>query len=242
MSRELVQSIGVARGVFHRAAGVIVSPRATLAEVAQDPRPVPMLALVSICVAASSALFLATPVGKLAWLDEAVRQLEAFGRVVSDAQYARLERLKEYAAYVALAEGLVVIPLLALLTAAVVNGVLTVTRGAGASFRQALGIVAASGVIVALRQLFELPLSYARESMTNATTVGRLLPVLPEGSLAARLFGIIDLFVIWYLAVFATGLAILFRRPLRRIAIALFSLYGLIALGLAIVLALLGGS
>lgn len=234
--------MSVPRGLFQRVVGIICSPMATVADVAQDPRPVPLLAFVSISVAVSTAMFLSTDVGKLAWLDEAVRQLEAFGQVLSDAQYARIERMKDYAAYLALAQGLVGIPLFAVIAAIVFNAVFAVWGGAKASFAQALGVVAASSVIVALRQLFVLPLDYLRESMTNATNIGILLPVLPEGGLAARFLGTIDLFVIWFLAVLATGLASLYRRPTRRIAIALFSLYGVTALGLAIVLVLTGGS
>jgi Yip1 domain len=230
------------QGVFQRARGMIFSPMATLVEVIQDPRPGPMLAVVSICVALSSALFLTTGVGRLAWLDEAVRQLEAFGQVVSDTRYARLERLKDSAAYLALAQGLVGTPLIAVALAAALHKASRSLWGTAASFRQVLGVVAASSVIMALRQLFVAPLDYVRESMTNATNVGMLLPSLTEGTFAARLLGAIDVFVIWCLAVLAAGLAILYRCPMRRIAVVLLSFYGAMAFGLALVLALLGGT
>jgi hypothetical protein len=222
--------------------GVVFSPAITLAEVAQDPRPVAMIALISTIVAVSTAIFLSTDVGKLAWLDEAMRQADAFGLVVSDSQYAQLQRMRQYTAYLVLVQDVVGIPLVMMAAAGIVKGVFARACGARASFRLTLSVIAASGVILMLRQLFVLPLNYARESMTNATNVGVLLPMLPEGSFPARFLGTIDVFGLWWLLVLAVGFATLYRRPARPIAVTLFVLYGVMAFGLALVLLLAGGS
>lgn len=232
----------VSRGLFSRIVGVVFSPAGTLAEVAQDPRPVAMIALISTVVAASTAIFLSTGVGKLAWLDEAMRQADVFGLVVSDRQYARLLRMRDYAPYLALVQDLVGIPLLMMGAAGIVKGVFAVGSGARAPFRQILGVIAASGVILTIRQLFVLPLNYARESMTNATNVGVLLPVLPVGSFPVRVLGMIDAFGIWWLLVLAMGLATVYRRPARPIAVTLVVLYGVVAFALALVRLFVGGS
>jgi hypothetical protein len=232
----------VSRGLFSRIVGVVFSPAVTLAAVAQEPRPVAMIALITAVVAVTTAIFLSTAVGKLAWLDEAMRQADVFGLVVSDSQYAQLQRMRDYAPILVLVQDMVGIPLLMIGAAGIVKGAWAIGFGARAPFEQILGIVAASGVILTIRQLFVLPLNYARESMTNATNLGVLLPVFAEGSFPARVLGSIDVFGIWWLLVLAAGLATVYRRPVRPIAVTLFVLYGVVGSALALVLLLVGGS
>jgi hypothetical protein len=221
---------------------MVVSPVATLSEVARDPRPLGMMIFVSAITALSTAIFLSTDVGKLAWLDEAMRQAEAFGQTISDAQYAQLKRMKEYAAYLVVVQDLVGIPLVIMALAGMVKGAVAVILGAEATYRQSLAVVAASTVILTLRQLVVLPLDYARESMASATNVAVLLPMLPAGSFLARFLGSIDLFAVWWLLVLAIGLATLYRRRARPIAVTLFALYGVVALALSLILGLGGGA
>jgi len=223
-------------------AGVIFSPALTLREVAQDPRPAGTIAFVSVVTALSAAIFLGTGVGKLAWLDEAMRQAEVFALRVTDAQYAQLQRMKEYAAYLVLVQDLVGIPLVIVAVAGLVKGVFAVMSGMEATFKQTLGVIAASTVILTLRQLCVLPLDYMRESMTSAPNLAGFLPMLRESGFLARFLGSIDLFVVWWLLVLASGLAALFRCPARSIAVTLFVLYGVVALGLALTLMLFGGA
>lgn len=220
--------------------GVIFSPEIAFGRIAQDPRPLGLLAFAAIVPAAATALFLSTEVGKLAMFDETVRRTEAFFGPMSDAQYAVMERAQGYAAYGTLAQAIVT-PLIAMAAAGILKAAFAVVAGAEATFKQVLAVVAASGVILALRQLFVLPLNYVRESMTSTTNLGVFLPMLPEGSFPARLLGTIDLFVLWWLAVLASGLATTYRRPARTIALTLFGTYGVVAL-LAAVLTFVRGS
>ena len=67
-----------------RVAGVIFSPRATYADVAARPRVLGLLAVVMLVIVAATFTFLSTEVGQQASLDNQVRQMEAFGRGVSD--------------------------------------------------------------------------------------------------------------------------------------------------------------
>ncbi len=97
-------------------------------------------------------------------------------------------------------------------------------------------------MIQALGALFTGPLNYFRESMTSATSLSVLLPMLPDGSFAARLAGMVDLFVIWWIIVLAIGLAVLYRRRTQPIALSLFGVYAVIAVGIAAVRAALGGT
>jgi hypothetical protein len=69
--------------------------------------------------------------------------------------------------------------------------------------------------------------------MSSATSLGVLLPMFDDASFLGKLLGMIDLFVIWWLIVLAMGLAVLYRRRTQPIAMTLFGIYALIAVGVA---------
>ncbi len=71
---------------------------------------------------------------------------------------------------------------------------------------------------------------------------GALLPMVPEGTFLAYLFGAIDVFLIWWVLVLAIGLAVLYRRRTQPVAVTLFVIYGVIALCYAGVRSWMGGS
>jgi len=229
-------------GLLARLIGVVLSPGETFREIARDPRPYSMLASVSIVSALMAFALFSTEVGKLAWLDAAVRQQETFGQEVGEAQYAGMERIANYLAYIVLAQTLVVGPLITLAIAGILKAAFAVISGAEATFKQTLGVVAASGAVLILRGLFVLPLNYVRETLTSAANLGIFLPMLPEASFAARFLSMIDLFVVWWVAVLAVGLGVLFRRATGPIAATLFAIYGVIALAVALIFVMFGGS
>jgi hypothetical protein len=229
-------------GFFGRVVGVIVSPKETFGHIARDPRPFAMLAFVSLVAAVGTAIFFRTEVGQLAWLDAAVRQREAFGAEVDDTQYAAMERIAGFMGYIVPVYSLVVGPLVTMILAGIIKAAFAIISGAEATFKQTLGVVAASGVVVLVQQCFVLPLNYFRETMTSATSLGAFLPMLPENSFPARFLGTIDLFLVWWVMVLAIGLGVLFRRPTRTIALTLFGIYLIIALAVATVTTMAGGS
>ena len=63
-----------------------------------------------------------------------------------------------------------------------------------------------------------------------------------ETSPIARFFGIVDLFVVWWLAVLAIGVSVLYRRPARRVLVALVGAYVILALLLVAAMAISGGT
>ncbi len=129
-----------------RFAGVIFSPRATYADVAARPRVLGMLALVMAIIVAATFVFLSTEVGQQASLDNQVRQMEAFGRTVSDAQYAQMERMAPYARYFAAVFQFVSMPIMAFVVAAIALGVFNAGFGGDATLKQVYAIVVHSGV------------------------------------------------------------------------------------------------
>jgi hypothetical protein len=66
--------------------------------------------------------------------------------------------------------------------------------------------------------------------------------MLEEGSFLARLAGFVDLFAIWWLVVLSIGLAVAYRKRTQSVAITIFSIYAVIALAVAGVMSMMGGS
>ena len=227
--------------VLRRIAGIIRRPRSTLQAVAAAPRAAGLLALLFLVSFGVSAAFFATDVGQLALVDQWERTAIAFGQPVDDARYAQFQewsaRGVPYAALTSLTAG----PLAAIGLSALVFGIFTAWRGGRASFRQVFAVVVHASVILTLRQLISTPVNYARESVASPTTLVGLLSGIDEGSPVARLFGLIDVFVIWWLIVLTVGVAVLYRLPAPRIAAVSIGVYVAVALLLVGTMAMLGG-
>ena len=190
--------------------------------------------------AAATAAVLQTDVGQLALLDQWERTASAFGRVLTDAQYAALADASHYGVAYALLSTLVGGPLLVL----AVSGVLFLAfRSAGTvAFTQVLAVVAHAGVILALRQVIAAPVTYVSETLSSPITLGIFVRMLDEASPLARFFGIIDLFVVWWVFVLAIGMSVLYRRPARRLAGMFVGAYVTVAIVLTAVMAATGGT
>jgi len=229
------------RSLPARIAGVILSPRAAYAEVAARPRVFGALMFVLAVIVTATFAFLSTEVGQQASLDNQVRQMEAFGRTVNDAQYAQMERMAPYSRYFAAAVQLIVMPIMALVVAGLAFAVFNAALGGDATFKQAYAIVVHSGAILALQALFTLPLAYARESLAGSTNLAIFAPFLDENSFPARLLGSLDLFLIWWMVSLAIGLGVLYRRRTRPIATSLLVIYATIGLIVAAIKTVLSG-
>ncbi len=66
--------------------------------------------------------------------------------------------------------------------------------------------------------------------------------MLDEQSFIGRLFGMIDLFWIWWFAVLSIGLAVLYRRKTQSVAIGLFGFYAVAIVCLAAIMSMFGRS
>lgn len=226
--------------LLSRFVGVITSPKATFEAVVAAPRWLDMLALVCIVLAVLVGGFLSTTVGQDAWLDAA--SAGTFGGQVSDQQYEGMQRIAPYVGYFAVAQMLIFIPIVYLVVGGILFAVFNAGMGGDATFRQLFAVIVHTGPIGVLAQLFTIPINYARGSMSSATNLAALLPMIDEESFVGRLLGTIDLFLIWQLVVLAIGLGVLFRRRTQPIATGLFVVYGIIALIVALVRGWLGGT
>lgn len=243
MTEEAVIQRPPAPSLMSRVIGIITSPRATFEKIVAAPRVGGALALVAVIGAITMGGFLATDVGKQAWLDQQVSATEAWtGQPMSDEAYAAQERLSKYAGIMGAVQMIVSIPLMALIIGGIMFAIFNALMGGTATFKQVMAVVAHSQFISALAFLVTTPINYAKGAMTGSTNLAVLFPMLDESSFAARLLGMVDLFALWWLFVLAVGLAVLYRRKTSSVATVLFGIYAVVALGVAAFLSSRGGA
>lgn len=228
--------------LISRAIGVITSPRATFEKIVAAPRVGGALMLVTLISMAAIYILLSSERGQQAWLDQAVAQQEAWGQTVSDEAYARMQSMSRYAAYMGAAQFIVGVPLGALIMAGILFAIFNALMGGSASFKQVMAVVAHSQIISALAFLVTTPINYVKGTMTGATNLGVLFPMLDESSFLARLLGMMDLFLLWWLFVLSVGIGVLYKRKTSSVAMVLFGIYFVIALGFAAFFASRSGS
>ncbi len=213
--------------------GILTSPRTTFVDVVARPRWFGMMALVLVVTAVCTGGFLSTEVGQTAWMDQAVERAQQSGRHLSDAELAATEKMVPYMGIITAVSTLIIGPVMWLAMAGILFAVFNAALGGTSTFRQLFAVLVHSSVPTLLQQLIVTPLNYARESMSSATSLAVFLPMLEEGSFPAKLLRMADLFVIWWIALLAIGLGVLFRRRTGPIATGLFAVYGVIAVVLA---------
>jgi Yip1 domain len=221
------------KSLVARVIGIITSPRATYEAVVAHPKWFGMLALCAVGLGVLIGGFLMTKVGQDAWLDAALNS--PFSGQVSDQQIQAMEKMAPYVGYGTVVYMLVLIPIFMVILSGILYAVFNAAMGGNATFKQVFTVVVHAGPIGLLSQLFTVPLNYFRGTMTSATTLAVLLPMLPDKSFAGRLLGMIDLFLIWQLIVLSIGLAVLYRRRTQPIATALLVVYFIIAVIVAFV-------
>ncbi len=217
--------------------GIVRSPRRTFQAVAAAPRWGGVLAATFAVTAATTAVAYETAVGRLALLDQWERTAAAFGPAVDDSTYATLLAASGQGAAYALASAAVIGPILALALAGAIR-TLFGSAGHAFGFRHVLAIVAHAGVILMLRQIIAAAFMYGRETLASPLTLGVFFTTLDEASPLARLAGVVDLFVVWWIVVLATGVSVLYQRPARRVALTFLGGYALVAAALAAAMAL----
>jgi hypothetical protein len=219
--------------VFARFIGIITAPRATFEIVVAHPKWFVMYLLTAVIMAIFAALPMTTEAGKQAVLDQQVSSMEAMGFEVSDAAYEQMRSRTAYATYQTAGGILIGSIVWAAVLAAILWAIFNAAMGGDARYKQILAVLIHAGVISALGQLFTGPINYFRGSVSSATSLGALLPMLDDQSFTGRFAGAIDIFIIWWIIVLAIGLAVLYRRKTQPIAITLFAVYGVIAIGIA---------
>jgi hypothetical protein len=235
-------STAAPKSLVARFIGVFTAPRETFAAVAVSPKWLGMLALTTIIVAIFTALPLTTDAGKQAAIDQQVTQMQSFGMTVSDQMYEQLEKGSGRMPYVTGISVLVISPIIGLIIAGILFAIFNAAMGGEASFKQVFAVLAHASAISAVSAIFSGTINYFRGSMGSVANLGALMPMLPENSFVGRLLGTIDIFLIWYVIVLAIGLGVLYRRRTQPIAIALLTVYAVIAVVIALIKSRVGGA
>ncbi|HEX5475785.1 MAG TPA: YIP1 family protein [Vicinamibacterales bacterium] len=230
------------KGLAARFFGIIFSPGETFKDVVAHPRWFGMLALCTIAAIVLVGGYLLTSTGQAAWLTQAQASSSMFGRTPSDQQLQAMAKMAPYAGYFAAVQMLIFVPLVFVVVAGICFAIFSAALGGNATFKQVFAVVVHAGAIGVLGQLFSMPLNYARGTMTSATNLGVLLPMLSDQSFANHLLSAIDLFLVWQILVLAIGLAVLFKRRTQPVTVAFLSLYGVVAIVIALVRTRFGGA
>lgn len=228
--------------LFARFVGVITAPKETFTGVVAAPKWLGMLVLTSVIVAFFAALPMTTEAGRQAAIDQQVESMKSFGFEVSDQVYDAMEKGASRMPYTTGLSVLVISPIMAVIISGILFAIFNAALGGEASFKQVFTVLVHAGAVSALSTVFSGIVNYFRGGVGSAANVGALLPMLPEGSFAANLFGTVDVFLVWYVIVLAIGLGVLYRRRTQPIAISLLALYAVIALVIAVVKSRAGGA
>jgi hypothetical protein len=220
---------------------MVRSPRATLTDAVRHPRSLDLAVVIVAIAAVCSSGFLMTRVGQLAALDQQVRQLESFGVVITDERYEALRAIVPYRPIVTAAVIIIGWPVLWLLSARTVQWLGRRLGRGEATFQQVLTIVVHASAILAVRAIVAAPINYARESLGGATSFSIIMPAFGESTFPARLFGAVDIFIVWWVVLVALGVSILYQTRTMPIARWLFGAYAGGAAALALTQALRGG-
>jgi hypothetical protein len=224
-----------------RLIGMLKSPRATLAEAIARPRSLDLGLLIVLASAVCSVSFLVTRVGRLAALDQQVRQLESVGTVVTDSLYTALRNWARYRPLLSAVGIIVGWPLLWAGSAAIIRAIANRASEVNATFPQVFTVIVHASSVFALRAVVAAPLNYLRESLGGATSLRAIFPGLGDATFAARLFGALDIFVLWWVLLVAVGLGMLYHTRAMSIARWLFGAYAAGVAALALTQALRGG-
>jgi len=230
------------KGLLARIIGVLTSPRATYADVAERPRWLGVMGVVLLISIAGTFTLLSTSVGQRALLDQQVRSMESFGMKITDPVYQRMQERIGQAPYFAAVSQLVSLPLVCTILAGIFLGVFNAIMGGNAKFKQVFAVVAHSGVIIAVQQFFILPLDYFRESLSSPTNLAVFVPMLDENTFVVRALGAIDLFLIWWMVNLSIGLAVLYKRRTGPIATTLIAIYVVLGLVIAAIKTAIAGA
>ncbi|MGB9742678.1 MAG: YIP1 family protein [candidate division WOR-3 bacterium] len=111
--------------------------------------------------------------------------------------------------------------------------------GAGSSFGRMLAVTANSALIRTAGAVFHGVLMFATGKLTVNTSLSLLVPNSPL--FIKALLTAIDIFTVWELVLVSLGIGVLFNLPARRTAAAVFSIWLLYVILLALLSSLSGG-
>jgi membrane protein, antimicrobial resistance system len=222
------------KSLVARFIGIIIAPRDTFQSIVPFPKWLGMLALTTVLSAFFTALPMTTDAGKQAAIENQVQQLQSFGVQVSDQMSEQMEKGAGRIPYTTGISILFVAPIIAVIFSGILFAIFNAALGGEASFKQLFAVFVHAGAVSTVSAVVSGVVNYFSGRVGSVTNLGALMPMLPEKSFGANLLGTVDIFLIWYLIVLAIGLGVLYKRRTQPIAITFMSIYGVIALAIAL--------
>ncbi len=125
----------------------------------------------------------------------------------------------------------VVFPIVIILViAALFRFVCNMKYAGEATYKQVFSVAAFSWMIYSLGQLLMLPIVLARESLLVTFSAAAVLPDDAKTTFLYQLLAKVDVFGIWWIAVFAIGLAVAYKVDSRKTTITVAIVYVVFAL------------
>jgi len=208
--------------VVQKVVGVFTSPGETFKSI--DLRPtwvVPLLLAIAVSVV---FVYLANDV----ILDETmIQQEEAMAERGMDPEQmdealAQVEKWTPISVWVFTFIGT---PVVLVIVSAVYRFVGNVVLGGKASFKKVLSVTAWSWLIFSLAGLVMLPLVLSQETMQISFSLATFLPDESRTTFLYKFLQKIEIFSIWWLAVYSIGLSIIYRMETKKMAIAVSAVY-----------------
>ena len=136
-------------GLLSRLIGVLFSPRDTFAAVVARPKWFGAMAVAVLIISGAQFALLSTNVGMDLALEQNVSMMEAFGRTISDEDYAEMERGMENARYFGPTISLVSVPLFSAAIAGLLHVMFGLIGGGIGTYKQVYAINAHATIISA---------------------------------------------------------------------------------------------
>lgn len=235
--------------ILRRTWGLFVAPVRTFAALRSAPRWLDALVLAVALVGLSTYLFSASDRGARLLVDRRVVFTEAAGHHVAPADYAILVAREQHGAMLAAMTSGVWLEVVTMVVAAggfaivrvlSVAGALRASMTPTARFSHALSIAAHAALIPGVAMPSRLLLNLWIESVGPSTSLGILIPFLPEDTFWAHLGNAIDLFGLWWAHTLAIGFAIVYLRRPDGLRLLFLGIYLVVAVTLATLKTLAG--
>jgi hypothetical protein len=219
--------------LLQRIVGVIFSPRATYQAIAARPVVLGALLVVILLGGGVTYWLMGSEAGRqmmTAMAEEQIRNAEAQGQTISPENRKTQLMVMQYIGIGGAIAQVVFTPAMIAVLAAVLMAVMNALSGIKASFRQLFAVVTHAWIIPGLTGFVTTPLMLAKQELSSPSTVGALLPMLPDDSFPKYFLGAIDFVWIWFLANLAIGVAVLYKQKTGPVATTFFVIYGMVVL------------
>lgn len=216
-------SVDVAEmNVIQKIIGIFTSPAKAFASI--DLKPTFILPLLIMIVISLLFAYTARDVIKEEGFErqEQIMQERGMDQEQIDQAMAQGEKMMAYTMPVFAVLGTIVLLI-------VVGGVFlfvgNVVLGGKTTYKKVLSVTAWSWLILSLYSLVMLPLVLAKHSMNVTFSLATFLSADAKGTFLYGLLSKIDIFYIWWIAVYSIGLAVIYKMETRKTAIAVTVVY-----------------